>query len=62
MGSINWSWTNQFLFGRNFPEWNENLIISATKYGLLLRLVLKDKKLLIKIILNQQIERIRTLR
>ena len=26
-----------FYSGETFPEWNENLIVSATKYGLLLR-------------------------
>ena len=49
-----------FYSGETFPEWNENLIVSATKYGLLLRLVLKDKKVINQeIILNQQIGRIR---
>ena len=49
-----------FYSGETFPEWNENLIVSAAKYGLLLRLVLKDKKVINQeIILNQEIGRIR---
>ena len=53
-------WTNQFLFWRNLSRMERKFIVSATKYGLLLRLVLKDKKVINQeIILNQEIGRIR---
>ena len=49
-----------FYYGKTFPEWNENLIVSATKKGLLLRLVLKENKVIDQeIIINQEIGRIR---
>ena len=49
-----------FYTGDTFPEWKENLIVSASKAGLLFRLVLKENKVVNQeIILNQDIGRIR---
>ena len=49
-----------FYSGKTFPEWNENLIVSATKAGLLFRLILKDNKVLNQeIILDNEIGRVR---
>ena len=49
-----------FYSGNTFPEWNGNLIVSATKAGLLFRLVLENDKIIEQeIILNNEIGRIR---
>ena len=49
-----------FYSGNTFPEWDGNLIVSATKAGLLLRLVLENDKVVEQeIILNNEIGRIR---
>ncbi len=49
-----------FYSGNTFPEWDGNLIVSATKAGLLFRLVLENDKVVEQeIILNNEIGRIR---
>ena len=49
-----------FYSGNTFSEWNENLLVSAIKGGLLIRLVLeKDKVVDQEIIINKKIGRIR---
>ena len=49
-----------FYSGNTFPEWDGNLIVSATKAGLLLRLVFENNKINEQeIIINQDIGRIR---
>ncbi len=49
-----------FYSGNTFPEWNGNLLVSATKAGLLLRLVFENNKINEQeIIINQDIGRIR---
>ena len=49
-----------FYSGNTFPEWDGNLIVSATKAGLLFRLVLENDKIVEQeIILNNEIGRIR---
>ena len=49
-----------FYSGNTFPEWDRNLIVSATKAGLLFRLVLENDKVVEQeIILNNEIGRIR---
>ena len=49
-----------FYSGNTFPEWDGNLIVSATKAGLLFRLVLENDKIIEQeIILNNEIGRIR---
>ena len=49
-----------FYSGNTFPEWDGNLIVSATKAGLLFRLVLENDKIIEQeIIVNNEIGRIR---
>ncbi len=49
-----------FYSGSTFPEWDGNLIVSATKAGLLFRLVLENDKIIEQeIIVNNEIGRIR---
>ena len=49
-----------FYSGETFSEWNDNLIVSASKAGLLLRLILKENKVTHQeIILDKQVGRIR---